>query len=318
MNLSSALKRIEAAQRRQGRAALQQQRELDRRLKELAKLSEIERARLEVEAYENQVDVLLSVHKESCPPVDWMKLFTSLPPHPSSRMTLGEQAEAHQEWQKLRDVAGRVLAGDTAAYGEALRDMSSIAELSTLGSSVSFQVTGAGTIECDLHVNGREVIPAQVKSLASSGKLAVKVMARARFHELYQDHVCGSVLRVGREVFALLPVHTVIVTARVTVTQGCTGDPLEIPVISVILSRQVMERLNFELLDPSDSMENFSCRGDVKTSRKSGEFMPVNPFMSGDVPGCGQAGSKLHELMMLVALRRDEIRRQLRQPALSS
>ena len=38
-------------------------------------------------------------------------------------------------------------------------------------------------------------------------------MPKGRFHEIYQDYLCGCLLRVAREVFALFPVDTVLVTA---------------------------------------------------------------------------------------------------------
>ena len=49
---------------REGRPTWQGPQELQRRAKEQAKLSALEQARLEVETYENRIDVLLSVHKE--------------------------------------------------------------------------------------------------------------------------------------------------------------------------------------------------------------------------------------------------------------
>ena len=55
---------MEAAERRQQRDAQKRLRELERQTKEQAKLSTQEQARLEVETFNNQLEVLLSVHKE--------------------------------------------------------------------------------------------------------------------------------------------------------------------------------------------------------------------------------------------------------------
>ena len=38
-----------------------------------------------------------------------------------------------------------------------------------------------------------------------------KPMPKGLFHGIYLDYLCGCVLRVAREVFALLPVDTVLV-----------------------------------------------------------------------------------------------------------
>lgn len=53
-------------------------------LKEQAKLSAQEQARLEVDAFENELELLLSVHKEASPRFDWMEPLSALPPHKPS------------------------------------------------------------------------------------------------------------------------------------------------------------------------------------------------------------------------------------------
>src|ERR1017187_2822044 len=69
-----------AALRRQQRDAQRRQRDLEHQIKEQAKLSVIEQARLEVETHENNLEVLLSVHKEQGEIWDWIALAASLPP----------------------------------------------------------------------------------------------------------------------------------------------------------------------------------------------------------------------------------------------
>ena len=64
MGYRAAIRAMEAAQRRQEREAQKRQRELERQNKEQVKLSAIEQARLEVEIYENKLEVLLSVHRQ--------------------------------------------------------------------------------------------------------------------------------------------------------------------------------------------------------------------------------------------------------------
>jgi hypothetical protein len=72
-----------------------------------------------------------------------------------------------------------------------------------LGSSIHMTVHDAKLIECVLKVNGRSAIPSEVKSLTAAGRVVVKTMPKARFHEIYQDYVCGCLLRLAREIFAI-------------------------------------------------------------------------------------------------------------------
>jgi hypothetical protein len=307
---SADLRKLDAAQRRGERESKRHQKELERRLKEQAKLSALEQARLQVEAHENELEVLLSVHKERSAAVDWRALASGLLPHDPARLARhelaalgkqsgveeareideGEYQTAHTryerefaQWAKMQSLARRVLAGEGRAYTEAVSESSAFTEISNLGSSIHMTVHDAKVIECELKVNGRDVIPADAKSLTAAGKLVIQAMPKARFHEIYQDYVCGCVLRLAREMFALLPVDTVILTATVGGIDSRTGHNAELPVLSLVAARPEIERLDFDHLDPSDALENFQHRGDVMTSRKSGEFVPIIPLSLADI-----------------------------------
>ena len=320
---TAQVRRLQAEGRRQEREVRKRQKDLERRLKEQAKLSVLEQARLEVEAHENALEVLLSVHMEQSSPIEWARFAAALAPHEPLRpgrhefaavlkhgiaslekaansgstgaedarlLDEREQQTAQEdyakrlaEWQRMRALAKRVLAGESGAYSEAIAEFSSLAEVSGLGSSLHVTVHSPKLIGCVLTVSGREAIPTEVKSLTAAGKLSVKAMPKPRFHEIYQDYVCGCVLRLAREMLALLPVDAVLVTACVNGTDARTGKPAELPVLSVVIDRAAVERLDFERLDPSDSMENFLHRGDAKASRKSGEFVPIVPLPPPDL-----------------------------------
>src|SRR5262249_41458747 len=83
MGWRGTLRAVVAAQRRAQREA---QRDAQRRAKELqcrakerAKLSALEQARLEVETYENRLEVLLSMHKEQGDQWNWQQIHDTPP-----------------------------------------------------------------------------------------------------------------------------------------------------------------------------------------------------------------------------------------------
>ena len=333
MGWRGALRAIEAAERRAQRDAQRRYKDLQRRAKEHAKLSALEQARLEVETYENRLEVLLSIHKEQGDQWNWQQVSNTPPPVEPARgnrhetevearraayspgffdklfgkakkKTTAFEVEAytakdrderefqtawaqyqsdHAEWENERTLAAAVLAGDHDAYVRVLRELSPFAELSELGSSLNFRIHTPQLMEALVKVSGEQAIPSEIKSLTGSGKVSTKSMPKGRFHEIYQDYVCGCVLRVGRELFALLPVETVIVTALADLFDSRTGCTAEQPILSVAIPRAVMKKLNFNLLDPSDAMENFLHRGDFKASRKAGAFVPITPLAQGDL-----------------------------------
>jgi hypothetical protein len=347
MGYQAAIRAMEAAQRRQQREAQRRLRELERQAKEQAKLSESEQARLEVETFDNQLEVLLSVHKEQGQAWDWKAIAASLPP-PCPQSNSYHQLKAKQwaavmpahareaarvsveqarllddqelqkatqlyskqmaEWQKFKEMARRILDGDHKTYTEALVELNPFAEISDLGSAIHFTIHTAKLAECVLKVNGRQAIPAEVKTLTSSGKLSVKPMPKGRFHEIYQDYLCGCVLRVAREVFALLPLDALLVTAATDSLDPATGQRVEQPVLSVFMPRAAFARLDFDRLDPSDAMDSFPHRGDLKASRKSEGFDPIVPLRPADIAQASIEGMGFQDLLANAQKMRDELR----------
>src|SRR5688500_14871315 len=76
----SQIRAAVAYDRKVERDAIKHRNEVERRTKERTKLNAIEQAKLEVEAFENQIEVLLSIHKDCAAPRDWLALSIALPP----------------------------------------------------------------------------------------------------------------------------------------------------------------------------------------------------------------------------------------------
>ncbi len=67
----STVRSIGAAYRAAERDAKRRQRELERQQKQYEKMQELEQAAYEVDVYQNDIDLIRSVHKECGSPVDW-------------------------------------------------------------------------------------------------------------------------------------------------------------------------------------------------------------------------------------------------------
>jgi hypothetical protein len=344
------LRAIQALERRWQREAQKRLRELERGAKEKAKHSAIEQARLEVEAYENRVELLRSVHKEQGEVWDWPAVAASLPPprpqknsHHEQRANQrfailpAEKREAAQstleqarlqdgqdfesamksyseemaEWEKLKNIAQRILAGQHKAYTEVLIEFNPFIDISDLGSSINFTIHNAKLVECMVNVNGKQIIPAEVKTLMASEKVSVKPMPKGLFHEIYLDYLCGCVLRVAREVFALLPVDSVLVTAAADSLDTRTGQTVEQPVLSVAIERADVVRLEFDRLVPADAIENFLHRAEFQASRKSEAFHPIAPLTPADIAHKSVQELSFENLLTSVQKMREELKTRI-------
>jgi hypothetical protein len=169
-----------------------------------------------------------------------------------------------RQHHEQRQLAERVLAFDHAAILEVIKTLSPFATISELGSSVSFEVRGQGWIAAEIDVHSENVIPSESLTLLQSGRASTKKMPRGEYFRLYQDYVCSAVLRMARELFAVLPLEGAIVTAKDEILNPQTGHVDLQPILSVCIPRRTFEKLDLDRVDPSDSMRNFVCNMDFK------------------------------------------------------
>lgn len=184
---------------------------------------------------------------------------------------LDEYQRQLDEWRGRQELAKACLAKDPAVYQQVLEDFNPFEGVSSLGSQLGFRFF-ANLVEVDLHVNSPEVIPNFILTQAANGKLSRKVMPVSKFNEIYQDYVCGCLLRISREIMAHLPVDQVVVNALGAMLNPATGLVEEQVIVSVAMPRATLVRLNFAALDPSDSMRNFNHT--MKFAKTAG-FQPV-------------------------------------------
>lgn len=297
MSLYSTIKKIDSANKRAIRNAEKRRRELQRMQKERERLQETEAARLEVEIYENTIEVLRSVHKECSNPIDWYAHSKEAPPFNRSSVGPNEKAcieklntykpsmldklfgrtearkkiikseiqdaklldnQLYKEWEEHTNLACNMVKGKTEYYLDVLKSYNPLQDLSELGSHIDVKVINETTMEVILHVHSEEVIPKQIKSLTSRGKLSEKNMPKGVYYELYQDYVCGAVLRIAREIFALLPVEKLYIHAMSPLLDTSTGLLEEQTILTIDIPKNTLVKLNFEYIDCSDSIRNFN------------------------------------------------------------
>lgn len=177
-----------------------------------------------------------------------------------------------QDYHKIIDIAKGVLNKDSQSYTYALNFFNPFEDLKEYGSDISFNVKEA-SILIDFFVHSEDVVPKTIKKSLHKGlEVKEEPIPISRFNEIYQDYVCSCILRISKEVFQLLPIDNVLINAKGIIINPATGNNEEKTIVSVIIEKEKLDKLNFDLLDPSDSMSNFSCNMNFK---KSEGFKPV-------------------------------------------
>jgi len=276
------------------------------------RLNEQQQNAAAVREYENHVKALKTIHTRCDEPIDWnhinsipepfaqngigprqakalqelenfkpnflQRIFKSLAE--SKKAALAEAVERakaedqaeYEEWKNLNLLSQRILAGDIDAYFEVIAQMNPLDDLLEYGSDFEFGADTNTAMEVEFRVKSGQVVPTYSLSLTKTGKISRKDLGKIAYYELVQDYVCSCALRIARDMFALLPLETVVVHAVDKIVNSQTGHQEEATILSVVFERKVLNGLNFASLDPSDAMHNF--RHNMKFQKTAG-FKPV-------------------------------------------
>lgn len=187
------------------------------------------------------------------------------------RITQKKYLEELEDWQLLQKLTKGLEKKDSQSYQDALQYFDPFSDIEELGTRIEFSISD-NQVDVNVHINSEEVVPSYELKQTAKGQLSKKDMAKGKFNELYQDHVCSSIIRVSRELFAYLPLDKARVNAIGQVLNSETGHLKESPILSVVMVSKTIKSLNMEAIDPSDSMRNFVHN--MKFSKTKG-FSPV-------------------------------------------
>ncbi len=171
-----------------------------------------------------------------------------------------------------KDLADRLLRGDQEAMLEVIRTLKPFAPISELGAAVSVSALTGYKLAANVRVPGETVVPRQTTALLKSGQASVKEMTKASYYGTYRDYVCGLVLRIARELFAILPLDAVMITAIESLLNTRNGNMEDQAIISVYIPRKTFSTLHLESVAPFECMKNFTCSVDF---RPASGFRPV-------------------------------------------
>ncbi|NOQ24649.1 MAG: hypothetical protein GQ564_04735 [Bacteroidales bacterium] len=164
--------------------------------------------------------------------------------------------EELNNWGILQEIVKVIEHKESEAYKKAFEFFEPFSEIGELGAKISFKFEN-NHIDVDIFVNSEEAIPNYELKQTSTGKLSRKDMSKSKFNELYQDHICSSVIRIAREVFAYVPVEYSKINAVSNLLNSATGHMEKQSILSVIILPETLNKLNLDTIDPSDSMKNF-------------------------------------------------------------
>ena len=99
-----------------------------------------------------------------------------------------------ERWIYIHRMAKGVLSEDIEQYKNAIEFFDPFSPLNAIGEKINI-IFDKDYIDIDIHTHDNDVIPDYTLNQTTTGKLSKKNMTKSAYNELYQDHVCSSILR---------------------------------------------------------------------------------------------------------------------------
>ena len=220
----------------------------------------------QLEEYQNYVKQIKSLHIKAINPIDWRNLaLGSIPSNISEKEKVN--------WRNDINLAKSIMNKDTDSYLEVMEEYSSLHDISAYGSDFEFGVDDKDILSCKFDVKIKDVVPTFGYKEDEDGNIIDYNLRKTEFNNLAQDYVCSCSIRIAREVFALLPVDFVLVSAEEEFFDSSTGNNQQVTIMSILYVRDGFENINFERIDPSDFCARFKQN---MSFTKTNGFKPVD------------------------------------------
>lgn len=132
-------------------------------------------------------------------------------------------------WEYCRGIAGKILSGNIDAYYEVIEELRPVDDLLLYGCDFEFGTDRPNYIEVEFRAKPEYVLENGVHD------------------ELLEEFVCGTSIRVARDLLALLPISKVIVHTHID----------DRDVLSVLFTRQGLININFKGTNAKDIISKF-------------------------------------------------------------
>ncbi len=146
---------------------------------------------------------------------------------------------------------------------------------------VSFEIQDDGRrLVFDVDLPEIEDMPTKVAAVPQRGyRLSVKELGPTKVQQLYADHVHSITFRLAAEAFSLLPTVSELILSGFTqrVDTG-TGHETDQYLLSLRVSREEWQAINFEALELIDVVEALGRFEPRRSMTKTGMFKPIDPF----------------------------------------
>jgi hypothetical protein len=178
------------------------------------------------------------------------------------------------KWESEKELASRIIGNNYEAIEEVLKLILSIKNNPYIGERIDFHLFEQKSPIFDLLVHPiDEIIPTFTLKALKNGDLSKKDMPLSTRYLLYKEYVCSATIRLGREIFAILPFRKITINTKCNQLNEKTGYIEEVIILSTFIPKETLEKINPQFIEPSIAIDNFTHNMNFK---KTSGFKPVS------------------------------------------
>jgi|GEM_PF-6931394 len=175
--------------------------------------------------------------------------------------------EVQQVYQKLR-------AGDDGALMKVIKSQQKLSGIHKLARGLGFTVE-KGLVHAVLALHSPSIVPDfQLKSMPS-GKLAEVKMPRETSLKIYRAYASSAVLKVASDLFRLVPIGNVVVSAIAPCKVADSEYEEEWPVLSANLLRKPVMQMDMPNVDAVVALKAFQSSERFHDTHGFGRIVPL-------------------------------------------
>lgn len=175
------------------------------------------------------------------------------------------------------ELNSNILRQSPDAYRQVVLEVIDFSQYDTLCKSLDMQFDHSNFMVEIAHSDIDELIPAKEYSALKSVRLSEKPLSSRKRLEMYQAHVMSSSVKVAREIFAYLPINSLVVNSKVRVLDPSTGIFEFKTVLSVLYDKHTFDNVNFENIMLSDFLNKFEFNMNFKVTKGFSAVKDINP-----------------------------------------
>jgi hypothetical protein len=181
------------------------------------------------------------------------------------RSQVEKYGEEFRDWEIEKNLAINVLKGEDQALEQILNTKLSLKSNPFIGKKINFHYDDDKKMTSDLYIHSiDEILPTFDLKLLKSGNLSKKDMPISKRLNIYKEYVCSAVLRLAREIFALLPLDEIVINAKCDQLNERTGYMEEVIFLSAFIPKSSLDKINLQFVEPSIAIDNFKHNMEFK------------------------------------------------------